>query len=565
MSGEESSGHDAQESLEKVEIALQETSNIDSSVKHLINQERLKPRYQTRRPKSKGAILVLVWNFLVWSAYAYLTHTAVNAFSYAGIIFHILQAVTAGLVMPLTGWLADVRFGRYKVVTWSSWAMWISSLLVTASFVVVQLVESYKATHKILSLALLVPLGIGFCGFQANIIQFGVDQLPDASTDEITSFIVWYAGTFISGRFAQDFTLSCVPKHNIFGPLLLSLHLTVVIATHHLFNHLLIKEPVTQNPFKLVYDVIKYAVNNKHPRQRSAFTFCEDDLPPRIDFGKYKYGGPFTTEQVEDVKTLFRLTLFAFVVSVFYGTSQDEDHFISQLRKVLIYRVTGHASDSLWNCFSNYICFSGFYFITAIVLIPVNEAFVYPIFQRCLPHLKIYSKFILGALLRIGKYITLLTLYYYTRQHHHPETSNATPNNCLFQETPSSLSGNLNKGWFILPQVFHAVSDLLIVISMIEFFCAQVPYSMKGIVAGITYGLIGMFIAFDQIISLPFIMKSLHWGTRIISCGFWYLLMKLLFLILVAILSLFARRCKLRKRQDVLPNEQIFAERYYST
>ena len=52
---------------------------------------------------------------------------------------------------------------------------------------------------------------------------------------------------------------------------------------------------------------MKYAIKNKQPRCRRAFTYCEDDLPSRIDFGKSKYGGPFTTEQVEDVKTFFRL------------------------------------------------------------------------------------------------------------------------------------------------------------------------------------------------------------------------------------------------------------------
>ena len=32
----------------------------------------------------------------------------------------------------------------------------------------------------------------GLAGFLSNIIQFGIDQLRDAPTTEITSFIVWY-------------------------------------------------------------------------------------------------------------------------------------------------------------------------------------------------------------------------------------------------------------------------------------------------------------------------------------------------------------------------------------
>ena len=86
------------------------------------------------------------------------------------------------------------------------------------------------------------------------------------------------------------------------GPLLITICLTLVVSTNYLFSNRLIKEPVTQNPFKLIYKVVRYAIKTKHPRQRSAFTYWEDDPPSRMDFGKIKYGGPFTTEQVEDVK-----------------------------------------------------------------------------------------------------------------------------------------------------------------------------------------------------------------------------------------------------------------------
>ena len=56
------------------------------------------------------------------------------------------------------------------------------------------------------------------------------------------------------------------------------------------------------NPYKLVYKVTKFSCQHKVPIQRSAFTFCEDEIPSGLDLGKAKYGGPFTTEQVEDVK-----------------------------------------------------------------------------------------------------------------------------------------------------------------------------------------------------------------------------------------------------------------------
>ena len=54
-------------------------------------------------------------------------------------------------------------------------------------------------------------------------------------------------------------------------------------------NGIFIKEPV-------VYNVIKYALQNKHPQCRSAFTYSENELPSRMNFGKRMYGVPFITE-----------------------------------------------------------------------------------------------------------------------------------------------------------------------------------------------------------------------------------------------------------------------------
>ena len=68
--------------------------------------------------------------------------------------------------------------------------------------------------------------------------------------------------------------------------------------------------------FTTVYKVLKYAWQHKCPERRSAFTYWEEDIPPRIDLGKSKYGGPFTTEEVEDVKTFLTLLL---VLSSLFG------------------------------------------------------------------------------------------------------------------------------------------------------------------------------------------------------------------------------------------------------
>ena len=44
-----------------------------------------------------------------------------------------------------------------------------------------------------------------------------------------------------------------------------------------------------------------------YPERRSAFTHIDEERPTRMDYGKEKFGAPFTEEEVEDVKTVLRL------------------------------------------------------------------------------------------------------------------------------------------------------------------------------------------------------------------------------------------------------------------
>ena len=69
----------------------------------------------------------------------------------------------------------------------------------------------------------------------------------------------------------------------------------------------LIIEPKSPQFLIAIFRVLKFAAKHKAPLNRSALTYWEEDIPSRIDLGKSKYGGPFTTEQVEDVKTILRL------------------------------------------------------------------------------------------------------------------------------------------------------------------------------------------------------------------------------------------------------------------
>ena len=81
----------------------------------------------------------------------------------------------------------------------------------------------------------------------------------------------------------------------------------ILILYFLLPNNWLIIEPKSPQSLRTIYQVVKFAAKHKAPLNRSALTYWEEDVPFRMYLGKSRYGGPFTTEQVEDVKTILRL------------------------------------------------------------------------------------------------------------------------------------------------------------------------------------------------------------------------------------------------------------------
>ena len=71
----------------------------------------------------------------------------------------------------------------------------------------------------------------------------------------------------------------------------------------------------SENPYRLVYRVLNFAKAHTNPINHGAFTYnSEDEHPSRLDLGKQKYGGPFTTEQVENVKAFLGILIVFFTL-----------------------------------------------------------------------------------------------------------------------------------------------------------------------------------------------------------------------------------------------------------
>ena len=172
-----------------------------------------------------------------------------------------------------------------------------------------------------IQLMALITTGVGL--FEANALQFGLDQLLEAPTPKLIAFIHWYYWTqnvvqlvvmYITvGWKIIEASMNLYEAHFIQNSLIFTaiaiLGLAVVgslALLHKSKRHFYILR-TGLNPFKNIYKVLKYSWNHKVPEHRSAFTYWEEDIPRRIDLGKNKYGGPFTNEEVEDTKTFLRI------------------------------------------------------------------------------------------------------------------------------------------------------------------------------------------------------------------------------------------------------------------
>ena len=206
---------------------------------------------------------------------------------------------------------------------------------------------------------------------------------------------------------------------------------------------MLIKEPVTQNPFKLVYTVVKFAIKNNYPRCRSAFTYCEDELPSHLDLGKHKYGGPFTTEQVEDVKTFLQL-----LIVVFIGCSMPSVvTIVNNLRNLLAEIILDKdmATRPSIECYMNKL-YANTLLITATILIPLYEFVLYPLLHKYFSWVKSYWKFSIGVVTQAARIITLMALAIEVtaRNNYLVQNGRNSTLQCLFLEEKGVLSSNFD-------------------------------------------------------------------------------------------------------------------------
>ena len=500
--------------------------------------------YKTRTFQSKGALLILMWNFATYSILFYPNYPTFNN-SLLGVPY-----VFALLCMPIIGHISDNLVCRHKVIHYCMLIMF-ATLILSNTVLLVQNYAWKSQALKILDYITGYIRLVGIIGFLINSMQFGIDQLASSPSFCISSFINWHIWTIYLAALLNNASQECVfgDNYRTISYTILPFLSAFMLVSDLKLNNWLNTEPVSKNtPLKLLYRVLKYAAKNKYPRLRSAFTYWEDKPYSRLDLGKSKYGGPFTVEQVEDVKTFFRLI----AVIIIFMVLASNVYVLASLRD------TNVRSEDFKSCYTHIsrdLMVNG----VIIVMVPVIEFLIYPLILKCTCYykIKILHKVVLAAVLCVAVNVFYLSLHTATLL-----TTNSTSTYNVAEDR-GIISGAYFENVEFFLQIMAEVIAYLIVTTSLEFICAQSPRSLLGLLIGIFYmlgsGLILLVTLFSTQIFYWFKVNQDKFSI------IWFLTANTGLAILLAITSSVILNCyRYRKRDDVLGNNQIFAVDYFT-
>lgn len=556
---------------------------------------------------SKSATLTLMWTAAIGVVYYYVLIMTVIlidtkplsptiSISVSDFIPYAILAVIA-MLYPFSGIIADVYCGRLKTLQISLFFILMFTLLMCLMEIIVYTTSLHSATYYDYLVYLHQPEGIVWCvlagislilftvglaGYQANFIQLGLDELFEAPSQYLSLFILYATWAFHLGSLPltiiQPLLLCNHSTPFVIGalsalPFIMCACLIILLLLsrwkHQWFNANQVY--IHQNPYKMVFKVLVFAKKHKHPLQRSAFTFSDNCVPSRIDFAKERYGGPFTTEQVENVKTFARIVAVLFAIGPLFTLEVPASYFFFPLFGLHIlhyhkdiYRetCTGETVIVASGSLMNILC--------TLILFPM---YIWLIFNLvCKKVKKLFSRLVLGAILGLLGVASLLTIDMVGHSlKQHSDTSDEAQSQCMFQfyrtNTTFTYSA-LNLHWSVLtvPSVLLGVGPLIVSTATLEFISAQSPQPMKGFLIGIFFTIRGLFHFINSVITIPFSLKH-SWvsgvNLAVISCGFAYFLITFVFGVIgLVLVSIAAKKYQYRKRDEGLFQQQDVEEIY---
>ena len=461
--------------------------------------------------KSKGGLCVLAWSVVFFSV-RNMTGPFPDAMLYYSFPARFFSRVIIFALYVLSVMAADLWLGRHRLMLWGTTFAWLA-------LIVVSMGTALSTSYISLLPSLFVPVSwlllasIGRILFQSNVIQFGADQLPEGSSDELSSFVHWFIFSMELGNAVgfvmSSFVLTSLPW---FPFALAAVFSLLLVLLHCCSDSCFSKEPPNKSAYSIIYQVLKYAWKHKFPERR-AFMYWDEKPPSRMDLGKGCNGGPFTFEQVEDVKAFLRLLgKILIFLGIFLGLL---DHFFFFHSFEMLYVHLGLAKSSvLAKLSSGHVITSG----VCILYVILHEFVAIPFFRRYVPNILRHLWF--SFFLYVCSSVSSLVI----DNVWHISNENAT---CLFNNEDISASPpvatHLSPYLVLIPNLLTALAYIISYIASLEFILAQSPIAFRGLAIGLFYTVY----AFGYLLGVLAMLLSVHVGTQM-SCGSLYFLLNTL-------------------------------------
>ena len=439
------------------------------------------------------------------------------------------------LFAPLIGWIADVWLGRYKVILYGTLISFVASIPLFLG----QVVFAHIIISDVISFVAVSLSTLGFMCYSMAMLPFMTDQLVGASARDLSVVVHWFYWTQrFSSALVRFITCSqlTLPVLNTIAALTCGVLLAVIIISDCLCQQWLDRTHKVTNPIKLIIQVLNYTRKHRYPERRSAFTYIDEEQPKRIDYGKDKFGGPFTEEEVEDVKTFLQLlpllscvSLLLSGIHLWQANTVQVDAFESQYLNCV---VNDGVSWSSW--------------IIALLAIPVYQLVLVPVFHKFIPNMLRcigagFSIALFGATL-----LSVLIIIGYNQSGHF--TRYFTCQQFNGTEYPDSF---IEWYWKLSAQLLYSIGLTISGVILLEFAFAQLPDKMKGLVMGVV-------VAFEGVGEITVVTIRTHLlYTLCYDLPVFLLLASLFVLFLV-----FSKRYVLRERNREINIQAIVEEHY---
>ena len=213
----------------------------------------------------------------------------------------------------------------------------------------------------------------------------------------------------------------------------------------------------------LLYTVINFARKNKYPLQRSAFTYCDDYIPSRLDFAKDRYGGPFTSEQVENVKTFLRIIVVLLTIGPML------DNVLEVRASYLVFPLFGLHVLHYSKHFGRSFCTSGHIWetimgsntmmtiLSTVILFPIHIWITFSLLRNKMP--KLFTRLGVGAVISLLGVTSLLIIDVVGHSKNTTNTANHTQS--MFQVDThntilSPIQPSIYTGQYLLFQAYFS-------------------------------------------------------------------------------------------------------------